>query len=91
MPAVTAIRLPESGQAPRVVARLRDEHGVQVAGGQGELKPYLFRIGHLGYIDEVDLLGTLGALERVLRAEGFELNPGRMVAAACGVLDEGLA
>ena len=84
--AVTAIKIP-GGRAPEVVAAMRREHGVFIAGGQGELKPDIIRIGHLGYIDQVDLLGTLATLERVLRDLGHELQLGTGVAAAAAVLD----
>lgn len=84
--AVTAIKIP-GGRAPDVVAAMRREHGVFIAGGQGELKPDIIRIGHLGYIDQVDLLGTLATLERVLRDLGHELQLGTGVAAAAAVLD----
>ena len=85
--AVTAIRIPGSGRAPEVVAAMRKEHGVFIAGGQGELKPDIIRIGHLGYIDQVDLLGTLATLERVLQRLGHDLTTGAGVAAAVAVLD----
>lgn len=86
-PAVTAIRAPVSGSAPEIVTAMRDEHGVQIAGGQGALKPDIFRIGHLGYIDEVDLLGTLATLERVLDSGGHSIERGAGVAAAERILD----
>jgi len=86
-PAVTAIRAPKSGSAPAIVTAMRDDHGVAIAGGQGELKPDIFRIGHLGYLDEHDLLGTLAMLERVLAAQGHTVTPGSSVAAASAALD----
>jgi aspartate aminotransferase-like enzyme len=85
--AVTAIRAPRSGMAPEIVAAMRQDHGVFIAGGQGELKPDLIRIGHLGYIDEVDLLGTLATLERVLVKLGVSVEIGTANAAALDVLD----
>ena len=88
-PAVTAILAPEPGGAPAIVAALRDCYGLQVAGGQGPLKPDLFRIGHLGYIDEIDLLGTLAALEAVLAERGVAVQPGAAVAAARAALRAG--
>lgn len=84
--AVTAIKIP-GGRAPEVVAAMRQEHGVFIAGGQGELKPEIIRIGHLGYIDQVDLLGTVATLERVLRDIGHEVRMGVGVAAAAAALD----
>lgn len=90
-PAVTAIRAPVPGTAPDIVAAMRNEHGVFIAGGQAELKPDIFRIGHLGYIDEVDLLATLATLERVLRRIGHEFDPGAGVVAAAAALEDGAA
>ncbi len=86
-PAVTAIRAPRSGMAPEIVAAMRQRHDLFIAGGQGDLKPDVFRIGHLGYIDEVDLLGTLATLERVLATAGHSVSAGASVAAANAVLE----
>lgn len=85
--AVTAIRAPRSGMAPDIVAAMRQRHDLFIAGGQGDLKPDVFRIGHLGYIDEVDLLGTLATLERVLASLGHQVHVGASVAAAVAVLE----
>ena len=86
-PAVTAIRAPQSGMAPDIVAAMRERHNLFIAGGQGDLKPDIFRIGHLGYIDDVDLLGTLATLERVLASVGHPVRMGASVAAATAVLE----
>jgi aspartate aminotransferase-like enzyme len=59
---VTAVRVAD---ADAVRARLRDEHGVVVAGGQGQLKGQIIRVGHLGYVSERDIDIVLGALEKV--------------------------
>jgi aspartate aminotransferase-like enzyme len=85
--AVTAIKMPGSGRAPEIVQAMRRDHGVFIAGGQDELKPDLLRIGHLGYIDQVDLLGTIATLERVLLQAGLPVTPGAGVAAAAAILD----
>jgi aspartate aminotransferase-like enzyme len=45
---------------------LRDEYKVVVAGGQGELKGKVFRIGHLGFITEKDMKEILEALKKAL-------------------------
>ena len=73
--------------APEIVARLRQQHGAFIAGGQGPLKPDVFRIGHIGYLDGVDLLGLLAVLERVLRELGHPVERGACVAAASASLD----
>lgn len=85
-PAVTAIKAPEPGAGPEIVAAMRDRHGAQLSGGQGELKPHIFRIGHIGYVDDLDLLGVLAALEGVLADRGHPVTPGAGVAAAAADL-----
>ena len=81
-PAVTAIKAPVPGTAPKIVAAMRDRHGAQLSEGQGELKPHIFRIGHIGYVDDLDLLGALAALERVLADQGHDLSVGTGITAA---------
>jgi len=40
--------------------------GVIVAGGLGRLKGKIFRVGHMGSINENDVVATLGAIQRTL-------------------------
>jgi len=40
-----------------------------------------FRISHLGYYDELDMLTVIGALERAIKAIGLPLTPGTGVTA----------
>ena len=42
---------------------LRDRLGIQLIGGQGELKGKIFRIGHIGYFDVFDITTALAAVE----------------------------
>ncbi len=80
--AVTGIYAPE-GMDPSVLRKtLQARFGYVVAGGQGPLTPYIFRVGHLGYYDEADMLGLLAALEATLIALGEDVTPGAGVAAA---------
>lgn len=75
-PALTSVLPPEGLSARDIRSALRKDHGVVVAGGQGPIKDTIFRIGHLGYVSEADLLGTFSALERVLTAAGHPVEPG---------------
>ena len=54
------------------------------AGGQGEQAGRIFRIGHLGYIDEPDILTAVAALERALEACGVAVDSGAGIRAAEG-------
>jgi len=83
---VTAIRAPEGpgGQldADTICARIRADHGIVLAPGQGPLKGKVFRIGHLGYYDRLDMIRGLAALEMTLDALGYPVKRGAAVAAA---------
>jgi len=83
---VTAIKIPPGLSDDDVRGRLKREHGILLAGGQEKLKGRIFRIGHMGGVDEVELLGVLGALEMVLVKAGHELRLGEGVRAAMSSL-----
>jgi serine---pyruvate transaminase len=85
---VTAIRAPEAADADTIAARIRADHGVVLAPGQGPLKGKVFRIGHFGYFSELDILRGLAALEMTLETLGHPVKRGAAVAAAEGVFLE---
>ena len=61
---------------------LKTDNGVTVAGGQGEYAGKIFRISHLGYYDELDMIACMAGLERALAAVGYQFDHGDGVAAA---------
>jgi len=83
---LTAVRVPEGLTGAGIRTQMREQHGVVIAGGQGGYKDKIFRLGHLGYVDENDVLAMLGALELSLRELGRPVEPGQGVAAAQTVL-----
>ena len=80
--AVTAVRAPEGIDGNELVARVRTEHGIILAPGQGPLKGKVFRIGHLGHYDRFDIVRCLAALELTLQAMGYPVKRGSGGAAA---------
>ena len=82
--AVTAVRLPESLDWKVFNRTLEDVYGVVAAGGQGAWKGRVFRISHLGYYDELDMVTVAAALERALSDSGFRVPPGAGVTAVQG-------
>jgi serine---pyruvate transaminase len=80
--AVTAIRAPEGIDGNELVAKVRADHRIILAPGQGPLKGKVFRIGHLGYYDRFDMIRGLAALELTLEQMGYPLKRGAAVAAA---------
>lgn len=74
--AMTGVVAP-GGDAEKITSRLKQKYGLQVAGGQGELKGKIFRISHMGYIDHFDTLGVLSGLELTLLELGHKVELGR--------------
>ena len=79
---VTAILTPEGIDAQELRLALRDRWGVTVAGGHGDLKNRLFRIGHIGYYDVFDITSALAAVELALVETGADIERGAGVARA---------
>lgn len=63
---VTAVKAPDDMDVPKFNATLRDEYKVVIAGGQGGMKGKVFRIGHLGLIDDKDMDEIIAALDKAL-------------------------
>jgi aspartate aminotransferase-like enzyme len=61
---------------------MRDNYGVTIAGGQEELKGKVFRIAHMGFIEEFDIIVGISCLEKVLTQMGYKFNLGAGVKAA---------
>lgn len=68
---ITAVLTPEGIDAKALLKVLREEDHVVFAGGQQHLEGKIFRVGHLGFFEEVDLVEAMDAMEMRLRALGF--------------------
>ncbi len=68
---VTAVLTPEEIDTKALLKVLREEDHVVFAGGQQHLEGKIFRVGHLGFFEEVDLVEAMDAMEMRLRALGF--------------------
>jgi serine---pyruvate transaminase len=79
---VTAIKAPQGLDGEKLVKTMRDTYGVTIAGGQDELKGKVFRIAHMGFIEEFDIIAGISCLEKVLSQMGYKLKLGAGVAAA---------
>ena len=67
---------------------LRTRYGCSVAGGQDDYKGKLFRVSHMGYIDPLDTIGLIAAIEYTLADMGVDVKIGKGVAAAMAVLKD---
>lgn len=67
LPSLTTVRVPSGVNEAQVRARLLNEYNIEIAGGLGELKGKVWRIGLMGFssrIENITLL--LGALKQIL-------------------------
>jgi aspartate aminotransferase-like enzyme len=80
--AVTPVWVPEGVDGKAIVKTMKDKYGVTIAGGQDDYAGRIFRIGHLGYFGEFDIITTLAALEMTLAELGYEFERGAGIKAA---------
>lgn len=84
-PAITAVA-PQGIEADQVRTIMKKRFDIALAGGQDHLKNKIFRIGHLGFVSDRDILSAISSLEVTLRELGYEnYTPGAGVAAAARV------
>ena len=85
---VTAILNPvdAADALKELLTTLRARHGLVLAGGQGDLSGRIFRIGHLGMVDEGDVYSILATLEQGLHETGMRSRVGLAVPAAQAVV-----
>jgi aspartate aminotransferase-like enzyme len=79
---VTAAKVPDGVDGEALVKKLRDVHGVTLAGGQGKLKGRIVRVATMGYCGAYDVVVALAALEMGLAEAGVEVPLGAGVRAA---------
>jgi len=84
--AVTGICSPEGIDADAIIKICKTEFGVTFAPGQENLKGKIFRIAHMGGIDEEHTMEALKALEQALAKLGYKFTAGAGVAAAKKIL-----
>lgn len=88
--ALTAVLAPAGIDAEAWAKLLEKKYQVKVAGGQGSLKGKIIRIAHMGYVDALDLLGIVAAMEWSLKELGHPVELGKAVAVAARSLGEDL-
>ncbi len=69
---LTSIRMPEGVSSATVLKCAAEAYGVIMAGGQGELKNAIVRLGHMGHVDWSDVLAGLHAFKQgLVKAGGY--------------------
>jgi alanine-glyoxylate transaminase / serine-glyoxylate transaminase / serine-pyruvate transaminase len=79
---VSAIMVPEGIDGAAVIARAFTRYNLALGAGLSKVAGKLFRIGHLGDLNELMLLGAIAGAEMALLDVGVKLEPGSGAAAA---------
>ncbi len=86
-PAITAVQ-PEDIEAESVRKLIKNDFDILLAGGQDHLKGKIFRIGHLGFVNDRDIISVISALESTLNKMGKLKTPlGQGLAKSISVLN----
>jgi alanine-glyoxylate transaminase / serine-glyoxylate transaminase / serine-pyruvate transaminase len=79
---VSAIMVPEGCNGAEVIARAFYRYNLALGAGLSKVAGKLFRIGHLGDLNELMLLGAIAGAEMAMLDVGIKIEPGSGVAAA---------
>jgi alanine-glyoxylate transaminase/serine-glyoxylate transaminase/serine-pyruvate transaminase len=81
---VSAIMVPEGINGAEVISRAFKRYNLALGAGLSRVAGKLFRIGHLGDLNELMLLGAIAGAELAMLDVGVKIEPGSGVAAAQG-------
>jgi alanine-glyoxylate transaminase/serine-glyoxylate transaminase/serine-pyruvate transaminase len=79
---VSAIMVPEGINGADVIARAFKRYNLALGAGLSKVAGKLFRIGHLGDLNELMLAGAIAGAEMAMLDVGVKIEPGSGVAAA---------
>jgi alanine-glyoxylate transaminase/serine-glyoxylate transaminase/serine-pyruvate transaminase len=81
-PTLTAVTMPTGIDSDAVIKHARERFGLSLDVGLGQIKGKVLRIGHLGALNELEVIGTLGGVELALKECGVGVELGEGVSAA---------
>lgn len=79
---VTAIKVPKGSDANEVIKQAYNRYGLSLGAGLSVVAGKVFRIGHLGSLNELMLMSAIAGAEMAMRDVGIDVAPGSGVAAA---------
>ena len=77
---VTSICMPQDLSSNDLVKNMMSNFNMTIANGQDDYKGKIFRIGHLGYFDMLDMISVWCAIEKTLSDLGYKFELGKGVA-----------
>jgi alanine-glyoxylate transaminase/serine-glyoxylate transaminase/serine-pyruvate transaminase len=78
---ITAVYYPENIEDNKFRNEMKDR-GIIVASTLGPIKGKGFRVGHMGNVNQNDIMSTISAVEATLRHLGYKFNYGAGLRAA---------
>lgn len=85
---VTAILAPEGVDAAAIIKHAYTRYNLALGAGLSQVAGKVFRIGHVGDLNELSLLGAIAGAEMSMLDNGVKVQPGSGVAAASSYLRE---
>jgi alanine-glyoxylate transaminase/serine-glyoxylate transaminase/serine-pyruvate transaminase len=79
---VSAIVVPADKDARTVISTAFSKYNISLGAGLSELAGKVFRIGHVGDMNDVSMLGAIAGVEMAMLDSGIDIKPGSGVAAA---------
>ncbi|MBM4207997.1 MAG: aminotransferase class V-fold PLP-dependent enzyme [Gammaproteobacteria bacterium] len=79
---VTAVMVPADKDARHVISTAFSKYNISLGAGLSELAGKAFRIGHVGDMNDVSMLGAIAGVEMALLDNGFDIKAGSGVGAA---------
>jgi alanine-glyoxylate transaminase/serine-glyoxylate transaminase/serine-pyruvate transaminase len=79
---VSAVCVPEGFDAGEVVKAAYYRYNLSLGAGLSKVAGKVFRIGHLGWLNELSLIQAIAGAEMAMRDVGIAVEPGSGVAAA---------
>jgi alanine-glyoxylate transaminase / serine-glyoxylate transaminase / serine-pyruvate transaminase len=73
---ITAVRTPAGVDSNELTKHARERYELSLGGGIGKLNGQAFRIGHLGALNELEVIATIGGIELSMADLGLGVEPG---------------
>jgi alanine-glyoxylate transaminase/serine-glyoxylate transaminase/serine-pyruvate transaminase len=78
---ITAIMVPDGHDSDNLRKIIYDNYNMSLGTGLNKVKGKVFRIGHMGDLNDLTLAGTLSGVEMGLKQSGIPFNKGGIMAA----------
>ncbi|TJZ97058.1 pyridoxal-phosphate-dependent aminotransferase family protein [Actinacidiphila oryziradicis] len=78
---VTAVLVPPDQDADKIRRMILERFDMSLGAGLGKFTGRVFRIGHLGHLNDLTLAGSLAGIQMGLQLAGLDIDPGGINAA----------